>query len=141
MPSDTLSDLQRAIIVHCEEHWQLNRRKSGCRRHVVFEGRFIKYGGHRSLYPQYKTQQYIFGFAEGNANAPHIPKVYDYFRAPTGTMAYLVMEYIEFKPTLAQDAPQRVAKALQWLCGLPAPPDVAIGSLGGGRARHSIFKD
>ena len=139
MSSNTLSDSQQAIIAHCAQHEILHPRRTEfvC---VVFEGRFIKYGNHGSLYPQYETHQYISRFADGDPSAPRVPKVYDYF-TPDRITAYLVMEYIELKPSPAQDAPQRVAKALQWLRDLPAPPSVTIGPLGGGRARHPLFKD
>ncbi len=66
MPSDTLSDSQRAIIAHCTQHQELHRRESDFRRCTVFEGRFIKYGCYGSLYPQYETQQYISRFADGD---------------------------------------------------------------------------
>ncbi|KAF8351642.1 hypothetical protein F5887DRAFT_1196118 [Amanita rubescens] len=127
MSSNTLSDSQRAIIAHCAQHEILHPRKTEfvC---VVFAGRFIKYGNHLSLYPQYETHQYISRFADGDASAPRVPKVYDYF-TPDRITAYLVMEYIELKPSPAQDPPQRVAKALQWLRDLPAPPDVTIDAL------------
>jgi hypothetical protein len=56
-------------------------------------------------------------------------------------MAYLVMEYIEPKTIPAQDAPEKIAKALQWLYDLPAPLDVTIGSVGSRYARYSLFKE
>jgi hypothetical protein len=56
-------------------------------------------------------------------------------------MAYLVVEYIEPKSTPTQDAPEKVAKALQWLHGLPAPSDITIGSVGGHYARYRLFKE
>ena len=49
--------------------------------------------------------------------------------------------HLHLLPTPARNAPEEVAKALQWLRGLPAPPDVAIGPVGGGLARHALFKD
>ncbi|KAG9009868.1 hypothetical protein FRB93_005139 [Tulasnella sp. JGI-2019a] len=51
------------------------------------------------------------------------------------------MEYIKAIPTPARNAPEKVAKALQWLRGLPAPPGVTIGPMGGDYIRHSAFKD
>src|SRR5882762_4038683 len=119
MSSNTLSALQLAIIVRCEENERLESSKYNFRRCIDFAGFFIKYGSHRSLHPQYKTQQYISELANGDASAPRVPKVYDYF-TPEDKMAYLVMEYIEAKPTPARDAPEKVAEALQWLRGLPA---------------------
>ncbi|KAE9409434.1 hypothetical protein BT96DRAFT_913027, partial [Gymnopus androsaceus JB14] len=40
------------------------------------------------------------------------------------------MEYMTPTPILAPDLPQRAARALQWLRGLPAPEDAKIGPLG-----------
>ena len=86
------------------------------------------------------TQQYIAKLADGDANAPHVPKVYDYFTVED-KMAYLVVEYINPGSTLARDVPEKVAEGLQWLRGLPAPSDATIGPMGGGLARHKVFKD
>jgi len=137
---DTLPAFQLAIIARCDEHERQESSKSDFRRCVVFEGHFIKYGSHKSLYPQYRTQQYIANLADGDASAPHVPKVYDYFTVED-KMAYLIMEYIEAQSTLPRDAPEKVAEALQWLRDLPAPSDVTIGPVGGGPARHALFKN
>lgn len=51
------------------------------------------------------------------------------------------MEYIDAKPTLARNAPEKVAQALQWLRGVPAPPNGTIGSMGGEPARHELFRE
>ena len=52
----------------------------------------------------------------------------------------MVTERID--PTTPTDvAPEAVAKALQWLRLVPAPPDLTLGSVGGGRARHELFKN
>ncbi len=92
------------------------------------------------MLPQYKTQEYISELAATNPNAPHVPKVYSFF-TPDFMMAYLVMERLEFIPTSVQDLAQRAAEALRWLHGIPIPDGATIGSLGGGRARHRLFKD
>ena len=136
----SLSTLQQAIVKLCEEHDRNEHEKPGFRRCVTLKPYFIKYDSHASLLPQYKTQQYIYEKAVGDPSAPRIAKVYDFF-SPEHKMAYLVMEYIDAEPTLARNAPEKVAKALQWLRNLPAPPDVAIGPVGGGLARHALFKD
>ena len=107
---------------------------------MVFKNYFIKYDSHRFIYPEYMTLQYISSLAEGNASAPRVPKVYDYF-TPENRMAYLVMEYIQAGPTPTQDAPEKVADALQWLRRLPAPPDATIGSVAGPGAPYTLFKD
>lgn len=51
------------------------------------------------------------------------------------------MEYIVAKPTSASNVPEKVAEAVEWLRSVPPPPDVSIGPVGGGRARHALFKD
>jgi len=56
-------------------------------------------------------------------------------------MGYLVMEYIQASATLvAEDVPEKVADALQWLHGLPAPSDTTIGSVAGRDAPYMLFK-
>jgi hypothetical protein len=139
MPSVTLA-LQEEITKLCEEHDRNEGSKPDFRRCVVLRRYFIKNDCHRSLYPQYKTQQYIYEKALGVANAPRVPEVYHYF-SPEHKMAYLVMEYIDPKATQVRNAPEKVAVALQWLLGLPVPDDVSIGLVGGGWARHEIFRD
>jgi len=55
---------------------------------------------------------------------------------------YLVMEYIQTSPPRdAMYFHQQTANAIDWLLRLPAPPGAGIGPIGGGYARHSIFKD
>ena len=76
------------------------------------------------------TQQHIAKLADGDINVPHVPKVCDYF-VIEDKMTYVVMEYINPKSTLARDALQKVAEALQWPRGLPALYDVTIGPSGG----------
>jgi hypothetical protein len=48
------------------------------------------------------------------------------------------MEYIHTEPIPARSTPQKVAEALQWLRRLP---DTVVGSMGGGRACYTLFKD
>ena len=116
LPSVTLA-LRQEITKLCEEHDRNEDSKPDFRRCVVLRGYFIKYDCHRSLYPQYKTQQYIYEKALGDANAPRVPDVYHHF-SPEHKMAYLVMEYIDAKATPVRNAPEKVAVALQWLLGL-----------------------
>ncbi|KIL62684.1 hypothetical protein M378DRAFT_128508 [Amanita muscaria Koide BX008] len=71
-------------------------------------------------------------------SAPRVARVVDYF-SPKQQMAYLVMEFID-TATSADNAPETVADALQWLRRVPAPHDVIIGSVGGG-PRHKLFRD
>jgi hypothetical protein len=140
MPSVTLSDLQQVIVTHCEEHQRNERSKPDFRPCVVYDKYFIKYGNHHSLWFQSETQKYIYEIAITDPSAPRVAMVYDYF-TPDLQTAYLVMEYIDAKSTPARNAPEMVAEALQWLRHLPPPPEVTIGSVGGGPARHALFKD
>ena len=103
---------------------------------------FVKFDGYKSLYPQYVTQAYLFGQAANNPLAPHIPEVYHYFRSPDSPMAYLVMERIKLTANPdGEDFHRKVASALQWLRSVTVPDEATIGRLGGGLARHALFKD
>jgi hypothetical protein len=136
------AELREIIIKRCAQHEEEERSKPNFRCCVVVEPYFIKYDNHVNLQYQYKTQQYIYEKAVNDPSAPRIPKIYDYFRNPDEMpMAYLVMEYIDVQPIPPRSVPEKVAEALQWLRQVPAPPDVRIGSVGGGPARHTVFKD
>ncbi|KIL62728.1 hypothetical protein M378DRAFT_165392, partial [Amanita muscaria Koide BX008] len=76
--------------------------------------------------------------AVNDPSAPRVARVVDYF-SPKQQIAYLVMEFID-AATSADNAPEKVADALQWLRRVPAPHDVIIGSVGGGPARHKLFR-
>jgi len=140
MQSDTVSGLRQDIIRRCGEHERRHWLEENFRRHVVFQGLFVKFDNYELLYPQYKTQEYLSELAADDVTAPRIPRVYDFF-TQDDTWTYLVMEYIEPKHISVPDLPRRAAEALQWLRGLRLPNDPQIGSLGGGRAHHRIFKD
>ncbi|KAF7343475.1 hypothetical protein MVEN_01780400 [Mycena venus] len=52
------------------------------------------------------------------------------------------MEFIEFDATIPpRNAPQKVADALQWLRGVPAPSNVVIGTVGGMCLPYRVFSD
>ncbi|KAM6503340.1 hypothetical protein JOM56_000283 [Amanita muscaria] len=138
MSSITSSDRQE-IISLCESHEETQRREPGYRPCLVFKSYFIKYGSYHSLRFQCETQRYIHSMTVNDPSAPRVAKVVDYF-SPKQQMAYLVMEFID-AATSADNAPEKVADALQWLRRVPAPHDVVIGSVGGGRARHRLFRD
>ena len=72
-------------------------------------------------------------------NAPRVARVVDYF-SPEQQMAYLVMKFTD-ATTSANNAPEKVADALQWLRHVPLPPDTIIGPVGGGYARHALFNE
>jgi len=132
-------DLKREIIACCEKD-DINRPDFNFRSCIVLGQYLIKYSSHRSLWPQYQTQEYIFEMTVGDPTAPRVPKIYEYF-TPGGRMAYLVMEYIDAESASAWSTPRQVTEALQWLRDLPAPRDAVVGTVGGGYARHRIFKD
>jgi hypothetical protein len=131
---------QREEIVRCcDHHEQAHRREIGFRRCVIFESYFIKYDSHASLSREAATLQYFYNMAANDSHAPRIPKVVDFF-VPKEQMGYMVVERVETTaPT--EDDYGAIAGALQWLSRVAAPPDLTIGSMGGGRARHPLFKN
>jgi hypothetical protein len=133
-PSD-----QETIIRLCERHEEAHRLEAYYHRCVELGSWFIKYNGHGTLESEYKTHEYLYNKAFGDSNAPRIPRIVAYF-SPKQQWAYLVTERID-PMTPADVAPEAVAKALQWLRGVPAPQGLTLGPVGGGRARHELFKD
>ncbi|TDL16482.1 hypothetical protein BD410DRAFT_902013 [Rickenella mellea] len=138
MSSITPSDRQ-AIVSLCEKHHDTYHRKSDFRQCITYKSYFIKYDSHKSLRFQYETQKYIYNMTLNDPHAPRVPEVIDYF-VVDGRMAYLVMEFID-ATSPADDAYEKVAAAVQWLSEVQVPPDVVIGSVGGGPASHKLFKD
>ena len=108
MQFDTVSGRRQEIARQCEEHYRCHRREEDYRNRIVFEGFLVIFDCYMDLYPQYKTHEYLFELAAGDASSPHIPKIFDFF-TQEDIKAYLVMEYIE--PTLSPvpDLPQRAA--------------------------------
>jgi hypothetical protein len=130
---------QSEIIQLCELHEKENRLRPYYHRCVVLGSWFIKYGSHADLELEYKTHNYLWSNANGQQNAPRIPQVLAYF-SPKKQWAYLVTERIH--PIMpANTSPQAVATAIQWLCSVPPPSGLTLGSVGGGSARHKLFKD
>ncbi|KDQ10822.1 hypothetical protein BOTBODRAFT_163481 [Botryobasidium botryosum FD-172 SS1] len=138
MPFITPSD-RDAIISLCKIHDETHDMwKPDFRRCIVYKSYFIKYGPHGSLRFEYETQRYIHGMTIDDPSAPRVAEVIDYF-SPERRMAYLVMELIDHT-TPADNALEKVAAALQWLASVPAPAGLTLGSVGGGPARHKLFK-
>ncbi|KIM41132.1 hypothetical protein M413DRAFT_445850 [Hebeloma cylindrosporum] len=138
MVSISPSDRQ-AIIELCDRHEKAHRLERDHRRCVVFGSYFVKYDAHVDLYCQYKTQEYLFNHSIGDPSAPRIPAVITYF-APEERWGYLVSELIDpIAP--ADDAPEAIADALRWLHRVPVPTGLIFGPLGGGLARHRVFKN
>ncbi|KDQ09002.1 hypothetical protein BOTBODRAFT_179341 [Botryobasidium botryosum FD-172 SS1] len=131
---------REAIIALCKAHDGTHDMwKRDFRRCIVYKSYFIKYDNDDYLRFQYETQKYIHSMAIGDPSAPRVPEVVDYF-TPDQCTAYLVMEFID-NTTPADNAPEKVADALRWLASVPAPAGLTIGSVGGGPARHRLFKD
>ncbi|KAG8894593.1 hypothetical protein FRB99_001110 [Tulasnella sp. 403] len=137
MPSLTLSDRQK-IVELCRIHREATIRDPDFRQCIVFKQYFVKYNSPNPLKWEYETQRYIYSMAVDDPNAPRVPEIVDYFTEQW--MAYLVMEFIG-ATTPADDAHKMVADALQWLRDVPAPPGARMGSVGGGPARHRVFKN
>lgn len=83
--------------------------------------------------------RYLSALAEVDPDAPHIPKIVDYFK--DGTMAYLVLERVESGSVPVKDVSEQVAEALRWLGNAPPPPGSNVGPVGGGRLLHHFFSD
>jgi hypothetical protein len=101
---------------------------------------FVKFGDPDVLWPEFKTQSYIFDCARSNPHpdAPRIPRVVHYFG--DSRTSYLVMEFITLTAA-PLDLIDRTAQALVWLSSVPPPPNHVIGPLGDGCIRHKFFKD
>ncbi|KIM41209.1 hypothetical protein M413DRAFT_445255, partial [Hebeloma cylindrosporum] len=126
-----------------DEHEQRERTKGYYSRSIIFDKFFIKYNEHKDMHAEYAMQQYIFNRAEGDPNAPRVPRIHDFFifdNIRMGIIGYLVMEYIHTSPTRSGDVPEKVASALQWLRDLPRPSDTTIGSVAGPDAPYNLLK-
>ena len=120
MPSDSLSSLQLQIVQRCDDHEQ--REKSEILQPLHSLRELLHQIWQTSVHvPRIHDATVNLQSRGGRHEPPRIPKVYNYF-TPENCMAYLVMEYIQASPTPTQDAPKKVADALQWLRRLPAPP-------------------
>ena len=146
MSSPELSIFQASVVSACSEIVKTSLSNTLVRRCLTWDTYFIKFGN-KILYSVAATQHYIYQQAFQDENAPRVPKVIDCFSY--GGMTYLVMEAIS--ATIVQafmdtDSSKEwvysgVAKALNWLRSLPAPPEARIGPVGHGFARHKVFKD
>ncbi|KAJ7054758.1 hypothetical protein C8F01DRAFT_1323392 [Mycena amicta] len=130
----------RATIVDlCRTHLQTHLKHPQPHFHpcIVYNTYFVKYGDPASLLPQAETQKYVYEQSVDDPNAPRVPRVVEYFvKLP---MAYLVMELIDAVGD-AGNAHEQVARALRWLRSVPVPQNAKMGAIGGGCARHRIFK-
>lgn len=116
-------------------------------RPVVFDDYAVKFN-EKNLSYEADTQVFIHEALEGTPNAPHVPKVFDYFRS--GIIHYIVMERLKL-PTVKEwiegangsaeaecrfnFASQAVAEALRWLFTLSPPVGTEIGLIEGNYTR------
>ena len=91
---------------------------------------FVKFGNPVNLFPEIKTQKYLFNRAMSDPghNVLYIPCVVHSFKH-SETM-YLVMEVIKLLPTSA-DFIAKVTATLVWLARVLAPPNHMLGLLEG----------
>jgi len=69
------SAFEASIVEACAEHEREHRSEPNYRRCVVIHGHFVKFDTYKSLLPAHDTLRYISQFADGDTNAPRIPKV------------------------------------------------------------------
>jgi len=142
LPTTVSFEQETDIISACLVHEDLYRSMRIYRCCILVQGFFLKFDGYDSLYPQYKTQEYLFELASTDSGAPHIPKVYHFFISTNppmdgvpghgGDHAY---GHSRPEPPSNGCAGSRVAT---WF---PAPSGLTIGCLGSGIARHALFKN
>ncbi|TDL24555.1 hypothetical protein BD410DRAFT_786067 [Rickenella mellea] len=106
---------------------------------AISDNYFVKWGG-SYLHCTAETQKYVYEQAVRDPKAPRVPMVYDCF--DHGNRTFLVMKFIQSStPQDTKSFHQLTANAIDWLRHCPIPPDARIGSLGGGPARHWLFKN
>ena len=133
-------DAEDAIIEACKKHEQDNEGKREYSACISINNYFVNFRGYKAVWPEIQTHMYVATFAESLADTsrPRIPKVLHHFEREN--MAYLVQEKITLNHS-PPDLPQRMIEAITWLATVPAPKGHVLGPLGGGRIRHSFFKD
>ncbi|KIY43485.1 hypothetical protein FISHEDRAFT_78345 [Fistulina hepatica ATCC 64428] len=137
MSSTELSEFQQAVVETCSK---------------PIEYAFSNPDLRGIMFDQANTQKYVYDQTTHDPSAPRVPKIYECFTYDW--MTYLVMEllqatsireWVEATPDQRDErwaaSYKEVAKALNWLRRLPPPPGAGIGPVGGGYARHRLFKD
>ncbi|KAG8946888.1 hypothetical protein FRC04_011315 [Tulasnella sp. 424] len=137
MPFST--DFEQAVISACDAHERSNRHVVGYRRCLQFGDFFVKFSDYRFVLPAYLTQVYLADVAKAVPEV-HVPEVCHFFHRDH-LMAYVVMEHIQQIEVSPEELVQKAAQAVSWMRRVPAPPDVVLGPLGSGRARHVVFKN
>ncbi|KAG8170135.1 hypothetical protein KVR01_000880 [Diaporthe batatas] len=116
---------------------------------------YVKVGSQAALQPELRNQEYVWkalnDMPPDQTRGIRTPCVYRTFQS--GHWFYIVMEYIPGK-TLQQlmdqkdwSDPQRaartnsIARAMRLLMSIPVPAGQTPGPVGGGRIRHSLFRD
>ncbi|KAL1755277.1 hypothetical protein FB107DRAFT_291012 [Schizophyllum commune] len=131
------------IVAACALHELAHAQERDYRRCISFtiDGNryFIKFGDTWCFASEVATQQKLANVARSEQDAPHVPAIYHIFAHEH--LTYAIMEFVETMEVPRDVFVQKVADAVLWLRGQPAPPGVALGPLGGGRAWHKIFQD
>ncbi|KAL1678077.1 hypothetical protein EV122DRAFT_290601 [Schizophyllum commune] len=131
------------IVAACAQHELAHAQRREYRRCIsvtIDENRyFIKFGDTWCFASEVATQQKLANVARSEQDAPHVPAIHHIFAHEH--LTYAIMEFVETMEVPMDVFVQKVADAVLWLRGQPAPPGVALGPLGGGRAWHKIFKD
>lgn len=142
MSSTKLSAFEAGIVDACAKHEQAHWNENDYRACVSLDpDHFVKFDIPQVVWPEIASHSHIFEYAQSHADTPgtpRIPKVIHHFEYQH-TM-YMVMEAITLMEP-PPDLPERIAEAVRWLSGVPAPADHVLGPLGGGVIRHSFFKD
>jgi hypothetical protein len=133
--------LEPAIASACAEHERENGGNYGTyRRCLLFGEYFVKFDDYSYFYPEVTTLNYLANLAKSDPNAPRVPQVLHFFH-DNNRMAYVVMEYIDQVQVSTETLAEKAAEAVRWMRSVPAPPDVVLGPMGNGHARHLVFKD
>ncbi|KAL1730647.1 hypothetical protein EV714DRAFT_210236 [Schizophyllum commune] len=134
---------EQDITVACAQHELAHAQQIDYRRCISFiiddTRYFVKFGDTVSFASEAVTQQELARVARGEQDAPHVPAIHHIFAHEH--LTYAIMEFVETMEVPMDVFVQKVADAVLWLRRQPAPPSVALGPLGGGRAWHKIFKD
>lgn len=144
MPSVSSFSLEEeaAVEAACREHEATHGGVSKNKAAQFFFGPYlVKYGG-LNIIASYTQMQSLLWNATESSTKPRIPKLIHHFDNGQGK-AFAVIEVIKLveSPSLGPDLDKRIADAVRWLSGVPAPSKHKLGPLGGGRIRHAFFLD
>ncbi|KAI5893396.1 uncharacterized protein SCHCODRAFT_02666503 [Schizophyllum commune H4-8] len=141
--SASFAACEQEIVAACAQHELAHAQKIDYRRCIPFiiddTRYFVKFGDTLSFASEAATQKELSKAARSDQDAPRVPAIHHIFAHEH--LTYAVMEFVETAEVPMEALVQKVAAAVLWLRRQPAPPGVALGPLGGGRAWHRIFKD